>query len=331
MNKRIENALETHKKLGLETKTKILSMIAQSEPAGMTTDDLVKATKRNRRTIHVICKKYQDDDILMKTGTFGKYHLGPKSREDIHLRAFFFQEKIFEKFFRLAGTGASTSSKYFDYQNYGHILHFSKERREYNEDFSKRNRDLDELYLYEYSLKLGAIFTYQLIQSIKNAQQRPELDLSKKDQIIAKWVEKVINPLSILESFSHLCPVYKRMQRPRENASSFRPSFFELQNVKIAELEKIFENIFPELFKDLEKIKHSDEVAGRVEWAKDHALELVRLEKLEKKMERLKKEDPNHVKCKGKLESTLFVHNDGQFVKRCSKCRRWIPVGDYKP
>ena len=208
---------------------------------------------------------------------------------------------------------------------------FPKNDESITRTFQKETETSMKLYLYEYSLKLGAIFTYQLIQSIKNAQQRPELDLSKKDQIIAKWVEKVINPLSILESFSHLCPVYKRMQRPRENASSFRPSFFELQNVKIAELEKIFENIFPELFKDLEKIKHSDEVAGRVEWAKDHALELVRLEKLEKKMERLKKEDPNHVKCKGKLESMLFVHNDGQFVKRCSKCRRWIPVGDYKP
>ena len=37
--------VETHKKLGLETKTKILSMIAESEPAGMTTDDFVKATE----------------------------------------------------------------------------------------------------------------------------------------------------------------------------------------------------------------------------------------------------------------------------------------------
>jgi hypothetical protein len=326
LSKRIENAIETHKKLGEETKTKILSMVAQSEPAGMTTDDLVKATKRNRRTIHVICKKYQDNGILRKTGTFGKYHLGPKSREDIHLRAFFFQEKIFEKFFRLAGTGASTSSKYFDFQNYGHILHFSKERREYNEDFSKRNRDLDELYLYEYSLKLGAIFTYQLIQSIKNAQQRPELDQSKKDQIIVKWVEKVINPLSILDSFSRLNPVYKRMQMPKENTSNFKPSFFELQDVNIAELEKIFENIFPELFIDLEKIKHSDGVAGKIQGAKNHALELLRLKKLEKRIERLEKEDPNHIKCGGALEPILFVHSNGQYFKKCSKCRRRIPV-----
>jgi hypothetical protein len=331
LSKRIENALEKHKKLGEETKKKILSLIFQSEPAGMSTDDLVKATKRNRRTIHAICKKYEDNGILLKTGTFGKYHLGPKSREDIHLKAFFFQEKIFDKFFFLAGTGASTSSKYFNYQNYGHMLHFSKERLEYNENFSKRNRDLDDLYLYEYSLKLGASLTYQLIQSIKYAQQEPDLDQSRRDRIILKWVENIVNPLSILDSFSRLNPVYKRMQIPKKNTSDFKPSFFELQSVKVAEIEKIFENVFPELFKDLEKINHSIEVEDKVQGAKNHALELVRLGKSEKKIKHLEKDDPTHVKCGGELEPMLHIHNNGQYVKRCSKCSRWVPVKESKP
>jgi hypothetical protein len=139
-------------------------------------------------------------------------------------------------------------------------------------------------------------------------------------------MEKAINPLSVLESFSHLYPVFKRMQRPKNATDDFQPSFFELHSVKIHELEKTFESIFPELFKDLEKIKHSHEVADKIEGAKNHALEMIRLEKLEKKKMRLEKEDPDHVKCGGKPDPKWIMNRKGQLMARCSKCTRWIPV-----
>jgi hypothetical protein len=324
MGRRVREAQDANRDRGKKTKDKVLSLIIQSEPAGMSTRDLLEATGLHRDRIHVVCKEYMDKGVLDKTGRFGKYHLGPKAREDIHIKAFFYQQKVFEWFSRLAGKSILASSKYFN--DYGRLLHLSKEREEYNKNFSKKSRELDELYMYEYALKLGAILTFQLIQSIKYAQQDPDLDISKKDRTIIKWVENVINPLSLLESFSHTYPVYKRMYVPKENTGDFEPSFFGLQSVKIQELEKTFENIFPTLFKDLEEIKHSDDLMGKVEWAKNHALELSRLTKSEKKIERLEKDDPNHIKCGGKLEPMPFIHNKGQYVRRCSKCRRWIPV-----
>jgi hypothetical protein len=53
------------------------------------------------------------------------------------------------------------------------------------------------------------------------------------------------------------------------------------------------------LFKDLEKINQSNEVEDKVQGAKNHALELVRLGKSEKKIKHLEKDYPNHVKCGG--------------------------------
>jgi hypothetical protein len=42
-------------------------------------------------------------------------------------------------------------------------------------------------------------------------------------------------------------------------------------------------------------------------------------------LDRMKEEDPNHVKCAGELGETRF-NPDGRIAQRCFKCRRWIPV-----
>jgi hypothetical protein len=62
-------------------------------------------------------------------------------------------------------------------------------------------------------------------------------------------------------------PVSKRMQTPKE------PSLFELHGVKFEELGNIFRNVFPLLYDDLEKVRHSDEVTGKLNAYKNRLLE----------------------------------------------------------
>jgi DNA invertase Pin-like site-specific DNA recombinase len=56
---RIRGAVKKRKSLGEETKQRIFLLISESEPKGMTTDELAKATGRNRQTIHGICREFQ--------------------------------------------------------------------------------------------------------------------------------------------------------------------------------------------------------------------------------------------------------------------------------
>ena len=259
MSRRLREAQDANRDRGKTTKDKILSLIAGSEPHGMSTQNLREATGLHRDRIHVICKEYMDKGTLVKTGRFGKYHLGPKSREDIHLRAFFFQQQLFKKFYELSDPGVSLSCKFSRLSNVGsHISLPSREQLERYKEVSNLNQDIDELYLFEYALKLGAILTYQLIQSIRYAQEKTDLDKVKKTGLIVKWIEHIIEPGSLLQSFSQLMSVSKRMQTPRE------ASLFELHGAKFEELENIFRNVFPRLYEDLEKLRHSDEVTGKL-------------------------------------------------------------------
>jgi hypothetical protein len=77
---------------------------------------------------------------------------------------------------------------------------------------------------------------------------------------------------------------------------------------KFEEMEKMYEDTFPTMFESMQDLGY-DMVyePGLVE------------------LERMEKEDPNHVKCQGEL-SKAKLDPRGRMAKRCLKCKRWIPV-----
>jgi hypothetical protein len=258
INDNLKKAHEGNRLRGRRTKQRIYSLIAKSEPEGMSTYELIEATKDKQRPrgfhrdrIHTVCRELMKEGLVARKGRFGRYRLGSKGREDMRVRAFLFRRQLFKKFYQLSDPGVSFSckfSKIADSERYK-SLPSSEQLQQYSNEVLNTNKDVDELYVFEYALKLGAILTYQLIQGIRYAQERSDLDETKRTDIIIKWIEDIVDPGAIMQAFSKLITVSKRTQAPKD------PSLFELHKVRFEDLENIFKNVFPLLFTDLEKIR----------------------------------------------------------------------------
>jgi hypothetical protein len=241
---------ERLKSAGEQNKDKIIKEVASSEPDGKSTGELHEITKLHRDTIYTLCKDLIDDKYLVKSGKFGKYRLGPKALEDSALYGFLF--------------GSRVASKFSDIQPF--ICEYSKfcknkycrELLNQSPNWRARNEDLhDQLELFEFALRIGAIITYELIQSAKYA--KPEyLSAAKKNERILKWIENSVRPFLLLNLFRGSMPVAKR----RKDISGIGKksqtySLLALEDKKLTEIEELYTEIFPRLFSDLEKIRTS--------------------------------------------------------------------------
>jgi hypothetical protein len=230
----------------------------------------------------------------------------------------------------------------------------SPQHKEYVESPNK-NDEFDQLYLFEYSLKLGAILIYQLIQAIKHAESSPLMSSLEKDGFVLKWIENAVTSLSMVQTFKRSLPVSKRLAKPKkaENVQEDESlGWLELEKGKIDELENIFRKVFGDsLFEDLEHIR-KESIPHDVDEHKHRISESERLEQLWK-------EDPDHVKCGGKATpkpqgpdafkklgeisnskgDIVNVYSSGQDIqpiKKCSGCgrrivMRWITPIKCKP
>jgi hypothetical protein len=255
---------------GRETKQKIFLLVEESEPNGLTLGELVKATKKvfppnglGRDRVADICKEYVNKELFIQVpkekGKFGWYHLGPSAYGDPHLAAFVLQRKIMDPkmFFSLGQGPLCISSEYSSRHGMKGLLQ-SPQHNEYVKSPNK-NDDFDQLHLFEYSLRLGAVLIYQLIQAIKHAEWSPLLSSLQRDGFILKWIENAVIPMSVVQTFRGLLPLSKRLAKPK-NAGNVQEGeslgWLELEKGKIDELENIFRKVFGDsLFEDLEHIR----------------------------------------------------------------------------
>ncbi|MGI8831164.1 MAG: hypothetical protein ACR2IS_00845 [Nitrososphaeraceae archaeon] len=345
---------ESKRKRGRETKQKIFWLVEESEPKGLTLGELVEATKKvfppkglHRDRVGDICKEYVNRKLFSQQpkskGKFGKYYLGPDAYGDPRLAAFVLQRKIMDPstFFRLGKEAICFSSEYSSFHGKKGLLQ-SPRHKEYLES-PNTNDDFDQLYLFEYSLKLGAILVYQVIQAMRHAEISPVLSSLQKDSFVLKWIENAVTPMSIVQSFRRLLPVNKRLAKPKqaENIQEGESlGWLELEKGKIVELEDIFRKAFGgSLFEDLQKSKRESLDHDILE----HKYKISESERIEQ----LWKEDPDHVKCGGEAKpkpqgpeafkkvgvisnskgDTVNIYSRGQDIqpiKKCSRCGRSI-------
>ena len=165
---KVQEAIEANKKRGRKTREKIFLLIAESEPDGMTTKELVEATGLKRDRIHTICKEYIDREALKKIPKLRRYHLGPKAIEDSGLTGAFFEQTLIKTgLFSLGKVALTTSSEFCNVEHAVNIFKQKQQQNQKDEQVSKQYDPFDKLYLFEYSLRLGAIISYHLIQSMR--------------------------------------------------------------------------------------------------------------------------------------------------------------------
>jgi hypothetical protein len=120
--------------------------------------------------------------------------------------------------------------------------------------------------IHEFSLRLGAIITYELLQAIRYSQPQQQQDDLKinsnlRNERMYKYLENALKPWSWIFRFGELSAVNKRLKPRNENITTPEqqredpPSVLELQEGKFKELEKIYRSNFRELYRDLEKIR----------------------------------------------------------------------------
>jgi hypothetical protein len=297
---------------GGDTRQKILEIIAESEPNGRTSGELVGETGLHRDSIRLACNSLAKENLIVRSGgKLGKYHLISKIfNEDPGLNAFLFGSTITKKFYELTENPLCLKSIFCDTK-------FCHERW-VSEDYETPDSFVDEIYIFEFALRLGAVIIYQLMQAIRfsQLQERSTTDYAMKNILLIKYIENAVRPLLLIQIFRKLFPVGRRLDSESESEPK---SFLELQHDKFDELERIFKNTFHDLFVSLEKIR-TDEIPKQIEWRKHDFHQQL------EGMKRLEKEDPNHMKCRGKLLPDIKTNIKGKKVRRCSKCHRWVEV-----
>jgi predicted transcriptional regulator len=333
-------ALRKRREVGEETRQRVLVKILESEPKGMSTKDLVKATGRNRRTIQGICSNYESKGLLKKTNKKGKYHLTSKAKliDDPSVGSFLVLWNMISGLpFELGDVAMSSSMDFVNTKRVQQILNSQKRPNK-----SKQKEALGKFLLFEFALRVGASILYIMIQSMKYADpslrigESTSISESMKDQLVSSRY-RGINPtyfkvmfeelLLILEhrlwkeySFPHESfripppiPEDEKMDSVKDDIYSRVDSKYEnfqkrLLKERFEEMERMYKNTFPKIIESIQNLGY--------DMVYDPGLA---------ELERMEKEDPNHVKCEGEL-SKVRLDPSGRMAKRCLKCKRWIPV-----
>ncbi len=336
-----EDLVKLRKKTEEDNRINMLLSIKSSEPNGLTTNELTKKLQCHRDTIHSIGKKLCTEGMVTKQGKFGKYHLQLKALEDPELRATVFGSQIMNKFYELGGGPLCIRNRFCNKR-------LSKKALTIDENTSE---DLiDRISFFEFALRLGAIMTYELIQAMRYTQDPPlnqqstlhndKINNNLKNEYMFKYIMNLMKPSSLLFILRDLNSINKRLKpydlievkTNKEEEEKYQhqleslPAILELQDTKFEEVEKIFKESFPQLFKDLEKMKKLElpnEINKRADWrlrSKHSFDEMVR------KIKQLTKDDPDHIKCDGKLLLDIKASTNQRNVLKCTKCYRWIRV-----
>jgi hypothetical protein len=337
-NPGIAEAVKERRRLGEETKQRVLSLILESEPQGMTTNELVKATGRNRRTIHGICRGYMKKGLMEKSGRYGKYHLSSNAMhiDDPAIGSDILQyQMIRTQLFALGEVAFSSAMDFFDAESFQQILN--------NKNNIEQKESLEKVYLFEFALRWGALILYILIQSMKYAQPSLNISESLRNHLVSKRLGTIVNPHILGVTFEQLLlilegKIWKEQELEQkedwiplppedEGIEDINEKIMEEREQRFKEMESIKKRLMEQRFKEMESIYKKTfpsvfEQIGEYDMVYEPGILAA---------ERDEQEDPNHSKCGGELMHGIYIDPDGRRVKKCLRCKRLIPVEDSKP
>ena len=170
---------------GDETRQKILEIIIRSEPVGKTSGELVRETGLHRDYIRLICNGMVARGLIVRSGgKFGKYHLAPKTlKGNPRLNAHLFASKVCKEFNRL-GNEAICGKSIFCNNNFCKEVFDLADNDENNPELP-----VDEIYFFEFALRVGAIITYQLLQAIRHSQHNHQQQTASYNYTISNTLK----------------------------------------------------------------------------------------------------------------------------------------------
>jgi predicted transcriptional regulator len=254
-------------------KWKILECIFQFEPQGISTKELEENTGLNHDTISNHCKELVLEGRITKKNKKAKYHLTEKAYDEPIVRAWLFK-KIMENIRKW--------NIPFDEENV--FCNVNKGHGE-EDNYNKR-------ILFSFANRIGTFIIYAMIEAIKLGSWTAEIpgktmtaDLSgSKDKLALEWIKNVIDPIDLFSEFLELPfreinfhlkhsidigsslsvdvrdrngnPTTKRQWKKTE-AQSLKRSAHQPDKASFEKLVKVFRDIYPRQFTQLEEFKDS--------------------------------------------------------------------------
>lgn len=270
-------------KQGVQTKEKLFSIIATSEPIGKSSADLRKETGLSRDRIHTICKEYIDEGLLYKTAKYGVYRLTQKALGDPARKGYLFCLKAMKELLSLEYI--CTNNMFCNIPYNKRILK-SKKNAKAKLALKRDPNLIDKLLLFEFVLRIGSFTTLEMIMAIKFASESFEGGTGK-DWRAWRWIDNAMNTQLMLKAFANADPVGKRLRR---NTSDDRPQgpLYDMNPNELQTLLQSFQSVFPEVYKKSEDILSG--LQSRIDSDRRYVKEILERDK------RMKTENPRHTK-----------------------------------
>ena len=177
--------------IGEQNKEKILERIAKSEPEGRSTSELREETGLHRDTVYNLSKQLEDEELIKKSGKYGKYRLTEKAFNDPSIGSWIFRNEVMRSIARWS-VSAARPNKFCN-------LDTKIQDKEYEA----------EVELFEFANKIGALIAYILLHALRprdiaiNGTSKKKVKLSgrEKTEQATRWVENTISPLGYYLNF----------------------------------------------------------------------------------------------------------------------------------
>jgi hypothetical protein len=275
VSKRKNKLIKDAQTLSGQIRLGILRCLATKIDDGMSTSELEAAVPCHRDTVYDVCEELKYKGMVTKKGNkFGNYHITSKAVGSPEIKGFLFGSKAMEQFYLFEHPGPESTLKQsisvnnkFCNNNYCKSVVL----RQPHDGIIPDKELKDELSLFEFAIRIGSIITYEMIQALKYGSSPILENQVNKDIMAWKWVDNVIKPDLTLNAFAKLDPVGNILKR-NKNVDQPRGPLYEVdEKGDLKQLERSFENVFPDVYDRLENIIES--IPGEVDLIRNHAIE----------------------------------------------------------
>ena len=250
----------------------ILSKVKQHHSNnGIGIGEIAKSLKIDRTTVTRICKTLVEEGLILKKNKQAKYHLTEMAFNEPMLFRRIYKTRQLEKIWHIKPNmihcktdGKRLQINEIKINKINKYLEIDNNIQSPSKIATQEEKDEIELFIF--ANKVGAIITYLFLQAIQPYQDNLEISDSKYtllkkidgrtiDDSIIRWIKQVIDPKEIFDEFCKLNIVNRGQQ------AKFNLSKYEINKDNYDKLLQTFQNVFPPVY---EKIQEHTKIQYRV-------------------------------------------------------------------
>jgi hypothetical protein len=278
-------------------KERMIKLVLDSEPDGLSTPELSKEMKCHPDTVLKIGKELiRERKLVPKNGRFGKYHVTKEVYRD---PTYIAQDLMYELLYKPAFRSPFRNQYLciddsFSNETLSERLDFllSQDRSYFN--VPQNRSEMDSILTHEFASRIGAIITYLIILpfqfnrnspshslntvrgQLENKEANPslgpeqnrypeQLEGRRVDKLIIDWINNAIQPTTILIEFIRFMnnagrSIYGEdiLRRDKNDSNLQQRSFYEINSEDYHRLKCAYARSYPKLFDLIEEIRNNE-------------------------------------------------------------------------